>query len=247
MSIGGARSTGVPHEDELRKLINSTNPVAIRVVAPDDSTKVVAVTKSKRRASLALDAIGKLGPWVRLELLGKSDAIIAAIDNDGPATDLEDIGGTMPAGEPAKWERMAKIIADAVLKGQRVALDARDADTRAVMGSLGQVVREMNVAMHSLSQLYQQQVQVAISSTIEAMQAQHASEQAQAKDWLTQLGELGDAAPKIIPLIPAITGMLKSQMGGPKKGAPPTGPKAPRPPDAPPAPPPPNGTNGTKS
>lgn len=108
----------------MRKLA----PVKVRAFDAEDTPRDIAVPTRRKRWSQVVTTI-ESRPWVRVELLDKSGAVLGYVDNDGPAEELEDISAG-PAGAQivqARW------FLDTMIKAQTAALTFRDKEHTALL------------------------------------------------------------------------------------------------------------------
>lgn len=141
-------------DKRLLATLKSHNPYRVRCYNGEDDTREVAVpTKRKRWAQVIAAIEGK--PWSRVELLDKGGAVLAYVDNEGPARELEELGPSFAGtgGQLILGERIASL----ALKSMREAMAFRDAETVALLRSMGDVVREMSAGVRSLAEVYREQ------------------------------------------------------------------------------------------
>lgn len=199
--------------DSLLATLKRWVPRKVRVYNSDDETRDVAVPERRRKWESVMNAI-EARPWVRCELLDKSGAVLAYVENDGPAGDIEDISGA-GATKHAEFDKYLRTMLDA----QKVALSYRDAEHKVLLSSMVDILKANTDAMKQLAQLYQAQVNVA--ADVAAMQAT-----AEAGGDMEQWLKLAEAAPasiaQLVPLIRLLTSGKKPSTEKPKP-APPNG------------------------
>lgn len=195
----------------LLEALKRHNPAKVRAYAGDDDVRDIAVPTRRRRWGQVVEAI-QARAWSRVELLDRSGAAIAYLDNHEPARDLEplDAAPSATGGQVLLAERIVGL----VQRGQREVMTFRDAELTALLQAQGSVVREMADAMRSLSVLYREQVQTA-EHTAELRAT--ALAQAQAGDG-DQVKQLLEALPVILQALPMLRGLLGA--GAPAAAAP---------------------------
>lgn len=199
--------------DTLLATLKRWAPRKVRVYNSDDEHRDVAVPERRRKWESVINAI-EARPWVRCELLDKGGAVLAYVENDGPAGDVEDI-----TGPTANRQAEMKWILDAVLAAQKVALSYRDAEHKQLLQGVSEVMKVQTDAIKQLVALYQAQVSVA--ADVAAMQAT-----AEAGGDMEQWAKLLELAPgaigQLAPLIRLLTaGKKPPTTEKPKPAAPP--------------------------
>lgn len=179
--------------DTLTATLRRHNPSKVRAYSGDEFRDIAVPTRRRKWAQVvaAIEALS----WSRVELLDKAGAVIAYVDNTGPAGDLEDVG-ERAASSITQAERIVAL----VLKGQRETMTFRDSEVTQLLKAQGDVMREMVSGMRALTQIYQAQVEAA--SEVAALQATAAAGEG------GSVKELIDAAPQIIAALPAIKSLL---------------------------------------
>lgn len=194
--------------DRLLATLKRFHPAKIRAYAGDDDSWDIAVPNNRKRWARVVEALHAKS-WSRIELLDKSNALLAVVDNTEPARGLEDLGEDSKA---SKTRSEAEWIVKLVITAQRDALTFRDAEVTALLQAQGNVLREMSSGMHALTEMYRQQVMAA--SEVATMQAQAANG---GEGWK----ELLEAAPQLLQLLPVLRGLASGGAvpnGQPKKG-----------------------------
>lgn len=190
--------------DRLLATLKRHNPAKVRAYANDDDYRDIAVPTRRKRWAQVIEAIDARA-WSRVELLDKSNAVIAYVDNTSPATDVEEFALT----SGGKTRADAEWIVNLCVRAQREAMAFRDAEVQALLKAQGDVVRELSRAMQELSGIYSEQRRAAVE--VAEMRAGAAA----GGEWK----ELLDAAPQLLQMLP----YLKQLMGGgeskPKNGA----------------------------
>ncbi len=189
----------MPVGDKLLATLKRHNPHKVRSFVGDDDSRDIAVPTRRRKWSQVIEAIESRA-WTRVELLDKSGALLASVDNEGPAGGLEDIELGRTGGQVLLAERMVAMC----IKAQRDAMTFRDAEVTALLRAQGDVVREMTAGMRALTAMYQEQVDVAQTLAENRTLAAAGPE----KDQLTQLLE---AAPLMMQAMPMLRALLSGE------------------------------------
>jgi len=193
--------------DELLTKLKRYAPSKVRAYASDDDFRDIAVPTRRKRWNQVIEAI-EARSWTRVELLDKSGAVIAYVDNTSPASDLEDLSTT----STGKTRSEAEWIVNLVVKAQREAMAFRDSEVQSLLRAQGDVVRELSQAMKDLSGIYTEQRRAAV----EAAEIRANAANGSSSEWK----ELLEAAPQLLQMLP----YLRQLMGGsgepkPKNGA----------------------------
>lgn len=191
--------------DKLLATLKRHVPSKVRAYAGDDDHRDIAVPTRRKRWNQVIEAI-EARSWTRVELMDKSGAVIAYVDNLGPATDIEDLA----TGAMSKTRSESEWIVNLVVRAQREAMAFRDSEVQSLLRAQGDVVRELSRAMQDLSGIYSEQRKAAVET------AEIRASAAQGGEWK----ELLDAAPQLLQMLP----YLRQLMGGqseskPKNGA----------------------------
>lgn len=189
--------------DKLLATLKRHAPAKVRAYAGDDDRRDIAVPTRRRRWGQVIEAIDACA-WTRVELLDKSGAVIAYVENTTPASELEDIAGT---GAVSKTRSDAEWIVNLVVRAQREAMAFRDSEVQNLLRAQGDVVRELSRAMQDLSGIYAEQRKAAVE-TAEIRAAAGAN-----GEWK----ELLDAAPALLQMLPALRQLMAGDK--PKNGA----------------------------
>ncbi len=192
--------------DKLLATLKRFNPAKVRAYANDEDFRDIAVPTRRKRWAQVIEAIDARA-WTRVELLDRSNAVIAYVDNTGPATDLEELGPTSKTRSESEW------IVNLVVRAQREAMAFRDSEVQSLLRAQGDVVRELSKAMQDLSGIYSEQRRAAVEAAEIRAQAATA---AAGGEWK----ELLEAMPQLLQMLPYI----KQLVGGgadnrPKNGA----------------------------
>jgi hypothetical protein len=104
------------------------NPASVRVHLADGRTEQVAIPGRKNRRWVQVEKTLSQLRWVRLEALDAKGAIIDVLDNDAPASELEDLDGTGTQNETARMLQL-------MLRAQEVALARQDKLVNTMLGN----------------------------------------------------------------------------------------------------------------
>lgn len=176
-------------------------PAKVRAWSGDDDSREISVPSRRKKWTQVIEAIEGRS-WTRVELLDKSGAVIAYVDNTEPARELEDLEGS---GRISKTRADMEWMANVILRGQREVLTFRDAEHSALLRAQGDVLREMSSAVHSLGAIYRAQVDATRESA--EVKAQAAAAAAAGGG---DFKELMEALPQILQMLP----VLKSLVAG---------------------------------
>jgi hypothetical protein len=195
--------------DKLLATLKRHNPAKVRAYAGDDDARDIAVPTRRKRWAQVIEAIDAKA-WSRVELLDKSAAVLAYVENTGPAADVEDF----EPGRVSKTRADAEWIVTLVVRAQREAMAFRDSEVQSLLRAQGDVVRELSRAMQDLSGIYTEQRRAAVE-TAEIRAAAH--ESGSGGEWK----ELLDAAPQLLQMLPLVRQLVSPtpQPNKPKNGA----------------------------
>lgn len=195
---------------KLLATLKAHTPHKVVAFNGEDDSRVVAVPQRRRRWAQVINAI-EARPWSRVELQDKSGAVLAYVDNDGGAGEIEALGPSFNgvAGQLLLGERIAGL----AMKAAREAVQSRDEESKALLAAMGGVVREMSQAVTALGEVYREQT-VAAEEAAEARATAAAAASAEGG----QLKELMDALPVLMQALPLLRGLLAG--GGADNGAP---------------------------
>lgn len=190
--------------DKLLATLKRHCPTKVRAFAGDDDCRDIAVPTRRKKWGQVIEAI-EARSWTRVELLDKSGAVIAYVDNTGPASDVEDLG----SGPSGKTRSEAEWIVNLVVRAQREAMAFRDSEVQSLLRAQGDVVRELSRAMQDLSGIYSEQRKAAVET------AEIRAAASQGGEWK----ELMDALPQLLPLLPHLRQLVSPDNSKPKNGA----------------------------
>jgi hypothetical protein len=143
--------------EALRDKLYKVQPYKVRLFQGDEAVRDVAAGKGRKRWTGVIEACERIA-WSSAELLDKSGATLAVVDNATPATDLEPLDGAQAGRE----DRLLNLL----IRAQREALTYRDKDSAAALQACTQVMRELGAAVLTLAKLYREQVDVATSTAL---------------------------------------------------------------------------------
>jgi hypothetical protein len=201
--------------------LRRVSPVKVRVYDSSDEYRDVAVPQRRRRWGQVVEAI-EARPWVRCELLDKSGAALAYVENAGPAGDLEDLGGSEPKAAAAQQTRY---FLELMIKAQTTALTFRDKEHAALLASVREVLEVQTQSMREMMLIMREQRDAAAEVATMRAAAESGSD-------IDQVVKIIEASPKLMQMMGPVVAMLRT----PKKIA---APQAVKPNGAPP--PAPNG------
>jgi hypothetical protein len=192
--------------ERLLATLKRHNPARVRALAGDDDARDIAVPTRRKRWTQVIEAI-EARAWSRVELLDKSGAVLAYVENTAPAEDVEELqpeggGKVLRTRSEAEW--IVALVVKTSRESVKEALQYRDEEIKTIMGAQGAVVRELTAGMQQLAGMYREQVGAAQDL---------ARIQAEAATGGDSLRELLDAAPQILSMLP----MLRALVAGPAK------------------------------
>lgn len=139
--------------DKLLATLKAHNPHKVVAYNGDDDSRTIAVPQRRKRWAQVITAI-EARAWSRVELMDKSGAVLAYVDNDGPARETEDLGPSFNGvgGQLLLGERIARLCMESV----RTAVNQRDEQMTALLTAQATVVKEMATAVQSLGEVYRE-------------------------------------------------------------------------------------------
>lgn len=188
---------------KLLATLRTHSPAKVRAYTSDDEYRDIAVPTRRKKWAQVIAAV-EARAWSRCELLDRSGAVLAYVENTDPAQGVEDVGAPAPAKLSSEYQLAVKIT-ELCLKAQREAMSFRDSEMKELLGAHGQVIKEMVTGMQVLSELYKEHVTVA--SEVAGLNAEAEARAAAGNGG--QLKELIEAAPLIMQVLP----MLKQLLG----------------------------------
>lgn len=137
----------------LSQTLRHYQPVSIRAYDAHDDVRDIAVPHGARtkwkRAAATVDA----RPWVRLDLLDKGGKVLAHVDNDGPADDIEELSPASSA-QLARDERMLALL----MRAQRDFAQLQSRDTTELLGACREMMRVVTDATRALAEIQRAQI-----------------------------------------------------------------------------------------
>ena len=196
--------------DTATKLLNTLkrcNPhrVMVHNGDTDEKPRTVAVPTRRRKWS-AVIALIEAKPWTSCVLVDKAGDELAIVENDGAATEVEDLGGGMPTGLAnqvllgEKIAAMCQSSAERALKAREQEVSSIMSAARGVMDMMGQAFAAQTNALLTLADVKE----AAADARGEAAAA--AASTTGGDDWK----QLVEAIPTIMQAMP----MLKSMLNG---------------------------------
>lgn len=199
--------------EKLLKTLQRFAPAKVRAYSGDDDARDIAVPTRRKKWSQVIAAI-EARSWTRVELLDKSGAVLAYVDNVEPARELEDLDGGKASKVRSETEWMVKL----VISAQRDAMTFRDAEVKSLLTAQGDVVREMSAAMRDLGAIYREQRESATASA--TARAEAAAAAAAGGD---SFKELMEALPQILQALPMLRALLQQPQTAPNGARPKNG------------------------
>ena len=201
-----------PVGGKLLSTLRRVSPTQVVAYDSEDTPRKIAVPNRRKRWDTVVNTI-EARPWVRVELQDKSGAVLAYVENDGPATGLEELSDGGSAG-PLAVQKYLHIM----LEAQKVALGYRDKEHTSLLAGVTEVMKTQTEAIKQLAQLYQAQVSVA--ADVAAMQAA-----AEAGGDMDKVIKLVEAAPGAVGALAPLVRMLVAGMSKKEKPDKPSTPK----------------------
>lgn len=181
---------------KLLASLRRTAPVKVRAFDAEDTPRDIAVPTRRKRWSQVVATI-ESRPWVRVELLDKSGAVLGYVENDGPADEIEELGPSGPAGAQiaqARW------YLDTMIKAQTAALSFRDKEHSALLQGMVNLLQVSAEQTRELVVFMRLQRDAAIETV-----AARAAATARGDEFdLEQLAEVIKASPKLLQALAPI-------------------------------------------
>lgn len=185
--------------DELLKRLRAQCPAKVKVIDAGDDERTIAVPTRRRKWQQVIEAI-EARPWVRCELLDKAGSVLGYVENDGPATSLEDLPTSPEARGRADLQGYMRIMLDA----QRQALTFRDKETADIIRVIPEVLRANTEAIRGLTGLYQAQVEIAAALA-------HDKATLEAGGTTKQIMEIIEASPQLLAHLAPVLKLLMAK------------------------------------
>lgn len=172
----------------------------------DEKPRTVAVPTRRRKWS-AVIALIEAKPWTSCVLVDKQGDELAIVENNGAATEVEDLGGGMPQGL-ANQVTLGQTIATMCQNSAERALRAREGEVTAIMGAVRGVVEMMGQAFAAQTNALLTLADVKEATADARGEAAAAAASAGAGDDWKQLIE---ALPTIMQALPVMRSMLNGK------------------------------------
>jgi hypothetical protein len=197
--------------DRLLVKLRQLAPHKVRVYDNSDDHRDVAVPQRRKRWSQVIETIeGK--PWVRVELLDKSGAVLGYVENDGEAKELESLASGGSARD--RW------FLEMMLKAQDTALKWRNKEHADLLTGMRDLLEVNTHATRELVEIFR--VQRDVSADVAAMQAAAAN-----GGDMDQIIKLIEASPQLMQTFAPLLGMLfRKKIAAPKSDTKPNGVKS---------------------
>lgn len=170
----------------------------IAYVGGDADGRNVAIRGGRKKWSQTVAAVEGLGAWTRCELLDKTGALLATVENTDPAGELQDLN----PGKGGVWDQVERGLA-IVLKAQEASAKQRGEEMRTVLQAQTELMRETSVAVKTLSALHQSHLETVRAASQAQLEASVASAAAESEG---DIGQLMQALPQLLQLLPLLKG-----------------------------------------
>lgn len=200
--------------NRLLAKLRQLSPVKVRAYDAEDNPRDIAVPTRRKRWSAVIEAV-EARPWIRVECLDRSGAVLGYVTNDGPAEDVEELGVATPGGAVAMQQRW---LLELMIRAQQTALTYRDKEHSALLVAVRDIMAVQSEATRELVVLMRAQRDIAAE-----MAAQRAAAAAGSGELdLDTVVALLKESPKMLKeLGPIIFGLGRMVAGG-MAPAPPT-------------------------
>lgn len=188
-------------------------PAKVRAFDAEDTPRDIAVPSRRKRWSQVVQTI-ESRPWVRVELLDRSSAVLGYVDNDGPAEEIEDISAT-GAGAGAQIVQ-SRWFLDMMIRAQSTALSFRDKEHTALLQGMVNLLQVSSEQTRELVVFMRMQRDAAI----ETMAARAAAAAKGDELDLEALAEIIKQSPKLLGALAPLFMGLKAAVSPPKPSAP---------------------------
>lgn len=162
-------------------------PVKVRVYDAQEESRDVAVPTRRKKWSQVVETI-EARPWMRVEMLDKSGAVLGYVDNDGPAEELEDIGSDDRRGGSVFRERA---MLELMIKAQTTALQYRDKEHTTLL-------QNVSVILQTNANVMQETIALMRMQRDEAMQVAQLRAEAEQGGEMGEIVKLIEASPKLM-------------------------------------------------
>lgn len=161
-------------------------PVKVRVYDAQDESRDVAVPTRRKRWSQVVETI-EARPWVRVEMLDKAGAVLGYVENDGPAEELEDLGG----GESRGGVFRERMFLELMIKAQTTALQYRDKEHTTLL-------QNVSVILQTNANVMQETIAMMRLQRDEAMAVAQLRAEAENGGDIGEIVKLIEASPKLM-------------------------------------------------
>lgn len=183
--------------EQLLMHLRRISPHKVRVYDASDEYRDVAVPTRRRKWAQVIATI-EARPWVRCELLDKSGAALGYVENDGPAGEVEDLGGAAtPRAAEQRW------LLELMIKAQTTALSFRDKEHAALLSGVRDMMAVQTEAMRETIALMREQRDI-VQETAAIKAA------AEKGDDLEQIVKLVEASPKLMQVLGPVMMALRA-------------------------------------
>lgn len=183
--------------EQLLMHLRRIAPHKVRVYDASDEYRDVAVPTRRRKWAQVISTI-EARPWVRCELLDKSGAALGYVENDGPAGEVEDLGGgATPRAAEQRW------LLELMIKAQTTALSFRDKEHAALLSGVRDMMAVQTEAMRETIALMREQRDI-VQETAAIKAA------ADKGDDLEQIVKLLEASPKLMQVLGPVIMALRA-------------------------------------
>lgn len=203
--------------ERLLSSLRRVAPVKVRVFdAQDDARDIAVPTRRKKWSQVVLTIEAR--PWVRVEMLDKSGAILGYIENDGPAEELEDISGGGPSGDRGMLGHRAFL--EMMIRAQTTALQYRDKEHTVLL-------QNVSLILQTNAQMMQESLEIMKAQRDAAVELTQMRAQAEAGSDMDQMIKLIEASPKLMQSIgPMLMTMFRPRIAAAAAAAVPKAPPA---------------------
>lgn len=184
--------------DRLLSNLRRVAPVKVRVFDAQDEARDVAVPTRRKKWSQVVQTI-EARPWVRVEMLDKTGAVLGYVENDGPAEDLEDISGGGDSGGRGMIGHRAML--EMMIKAQTVALSYRDKEHTTLLQNVSLILQTNAGVMHEWLEIMRAQRDAAVEMAELKAAAEAGGE-------MEQIVKMIEASPKLMQAVGPLLGTL---------------------------------------
>jgi hypothetical protein len=150
-------------EPALIKRMKATEPTpsTVRFWQGEDTYKDVPVPKVRKRWAQILEVADRI-VWTHCELLDARNRTLAMLQNDEPASELEDLNeGGMGVSRIGELKQLMEVMG----KGQDRVLAHQREEIKAILSATANVVNNLGNAVAVLSKTYERAISVATEGT----------------------------------------------------------------------------------